>query len=299
MFKLRIGYLVSGIVTGLILLVSFIGSLPDGKLHIVFCDVGQGDAIYVRFPDSRDMLIDGGPNNRVLACLGRHMPFWDRELDLVVLTHPQRDHLQGLLAVFNSYGVNYFLRSNVANNTEGYEKLVATIAEKKIAEKFALRGERVDIGTSSLSVLWPSDRLMARATGDKVLGAATAGNINDFSLVLWLRYGNFDALLTGDADSRVEGDYIGQQLADDRVELLKVPHHGSKTGMTENLVRWLQPEIAVVSVGKNSYGHPAKEILQMLADSDIRLLRTDVDGEVEVVSDGSNWTVKTRKTNSN
>ena len=96
MFKLRVGYVISGIVTGLILLFSFIATLPDGKLHIVFCDIGQGDAAYVRFPDGRDMLIDGGPNDKVLNCLGKHMPFWDRRINLVVLTHPQKDHMQGL-----------------------------------------------------------------------------------------------------------------------------------------------------------------------------------------------------------
>ena len=84
MFRLRIGYLLTGIATGLVLLFNFLGSLPDGKLRIFFCDVGQGDAAYIRFPDGRDMLVDGGPNNKVLSCLGNHVPFWDRHINLVV-----------------------------------------------------------------------------------------------------------------------------------------------------------------------------------------------------------------------
>src|SRR3989344_728069 len=99
MFKLRYGYLISGIITGSILIFSFFGSFPDGKLHIVFCDVGQGDAAYVRFPDGQDMVVDGGPNDNVLGCLGKYMPFWDRHIDLVMLSNPQKDHLQGLISV--------------------------------------------------------------------------------------------------------------------------------------------------------------------------------------------------------
>ena len=93
MFKLLRGYVISGIITGCILLVSFLFTLPDGKLHIFFCNVGQGDAVYIRFPDGRDMLVDGGPNDTVLQCLGRHMPFWDREITMVVNSRPQNDHL--------------------------------------------------------------------------------------------------------------------------------------------------------------------------------------------------------------
>src|SRR3989344_8210677 len=123
MFKLRVGYLISGVATGLVLLFSFLGSLPDGTLHIVFCDVGQGDAAYIRFPDGRDMVVDGGPNDRVIACLGRHMPFWDRHIDMVAMTHPQKDHMQGLIAVFERFDVDYFLRSDIGNTTEGYQRL--------------------------------------------------------------------------------------------------------------------------------------------------------------------------------
>src|SRR5574341_1833681 len=128
MFKLRIGYVISGIATGLVLLFSFIATLPDGKLHLVFCDVGQGDAAYVRFPDGRDMVVDGGPNDKVLGCLGNHMPFWDRHIKIVVMTHPQKDHMQGLISVLDRYRVDYFVRSDVANDTEGYKKLMEVVA---------------------------------------------------------------------------------------------------------------------------------------------------------------------------
>ncbi len=278
MFTFKIGYFICGLTTGLIIFFSFLASLPDGNLHIVLCDVGQGDAIYVRFPDGRDMLVDGGPNDRVLGCLGRHMPFWDRALDMLLLTHPQKDHMQGLLSVFERYHIGYFVRSDVTNTTEGHQKLMEVVKAHAITSKLVTAGERISVGSSALTVIWPSaDALQAPA------------DLNDGSVVFRLRFGSFDALLTGDADTGVEHNYLGSGLADSTVELLKVPHHGSKTGMSKDFLDWLKPQLAIISVGKNSYGHPAPETLQMLADRGIRVLRTDQEGDIEIITDGVTW----------
>ncbi len=329
MFKLRLGYLLSGIATGLVILFGFLGSLPDGKLRLVFCDVGQGDAIYIRFPDGRDMLVDGGPNNKVLECLGNHMPFWDRSLDIVLLTHPQKDHLQGLIEVVRRYDVSFFVKSDIGNNTEGYKALVDSLGERKTRVKTVTAGERITMGQAVLSVLWPTAGQIASmqrqptgsggAQASDVLGAQTTGDPNDASIVLWLRYGSFDAVLTGDADTRVEAGYRAK-LALGAVEVLKVPHHGSKTGMTKDYLSWLFPNqgnslcapqnvsikpaspsqggqknncfLAVISVGKNNYGHPAAEILTMLSDKGTRVLRTDTEGDIVIESDGKTWSVR-------
>jgi competence protein ComEC len=305
--KLRIGYLISGICTGVIILISFIWSLPDGKLKIVFCDVGQGDAAYVRFPDGRDMVVDGGPNNRVIECLGRHMPFWDRHLDIIMMTHPQKDHMQGLIAVLSRYQVQYFIRSDVVNTTEGYVKLMDVVRMRNIEQRFMTQGEAINLGDTSLLFLWPSDIQIAKgvrasqiaASGTDVLGSST-GDLNDYSLVFALRYGDFDVLFTGDADTRVEANYIGMQfvpshiegLADEKVEVLKVPHHGSKTGMSEAFVQWVKPQISIISVGKNGYGHPTKEAIDMLQSVGSTVVRTDERGDVVIISDGKNWEVE-------
>jgi len=300
MFKLRTGYFISGIATGLVLLFSFIYSLPDGKLHIYVCDVGQGDGIYIRFPDGRDMIIDGGPNDEIVLCLGKYMPFWDREIDLVLLTHPQKDHMQGLISVFKRYTVGNFIRSDIKNSSQGYAQLQQLIHNKRTSVKFITRGERIQIGQVALSLLWPSDEQVSKAhdafasydTADsRVLGAAI-GDLNDYSLVFWLRFGAFDALFTGDADTHVESGYVGSALADKTVELLKVPHHGSKTGINNAFVQWLQPKIAVISVGKNTYGHPARETISLLQSVGSQIYRTDKDGDIEVISDGNNWKVQ-------
>lgn len=305
MFRLRIGYVIAGIATGFILLFSFIWTLPDGKLHIVFCNVGQGDGAYVRFPDGRDMVVDGGPDSHILDCLGKHMPFWDRTIDMVVMTHPQKDHMQGLIDIFERYQVHYFVRSDVDNDTEGYRRLQEVVSRKKIPVRFEAAGQQVRVDATTLSFLWPSGEQIAKGdrkrlnlatqgstfTNSQVLGA-TVGDLNDYCLVFHLRYGTFDALFTGDADMHVEGHYVGSSLADDLVEVLKVPHHGSRTGMTEGFVQWVHPMLAVISVGKNHYGHPSREALTMLANIRARVLRTDEAGDIEVISDGIHWQVK-------
>lgn len=291
MFKLSTAYLISGIITGFVLLLSYVGTLPDGKLHIVFCDVGQGDGAYVRFPDGRDMIVDAGSNNKIIGCLSSHMPFWDRHINLVLATHPQKDHIGGLPEVLRRYQVDYVLRSDVGADSEVYKEVLAVIKEKNLPQKFAARGERISIGPTSLSLLWPSEEQIAKGTDTNVLGTST-GDLNDYSLVFWLRYGTFDAIFTGDADTRVESGYLGTNLSVDGIEVLKVNHHGSKTGMSDAYLDWLKPRLAVISVGKNSYGHPAPETLAKLAAQGIQVKRTDTDGDIEVVSDGKSWQIK-------
>lgn len=277
--KLKTGYLLSGTITALILLFSFIWTQPDGKLHVTFCDVGQGDAAYVRFPDGRDMVVDGGPNDKVIDCLGRHMPFWDREIDMVLLTHPQKDHLQGLIAVFERYKVGYFVRSQVENTTDGFEKLTELVRTKLVAQKFMGQGEDITVGSTTLQFFGPTAN---------VLGASTMRDLNEYSLVFALRYGDFDALFTGDATLR---DTITSQALGS-IEVLKVPHHGSKTGMNQAFVDWVKPKLSIISVGKNSYGHPTREVLDMIQSVGSRIIRTDQAGDVEIISDGIGWKVK-------
>lgn len=295
MNRLRVGYILSGIITGFVLMIAFLTSLPDGTLLLVFCNVGQGDATYIRFSDGRDMLIDGGPTNAVVSCLSKYMPFWDRRIDMVVLTHPQKDHMQGLIDVLSRYDVTYFLHSDITNNTEGFRQLTDILRTRHITERFAVKGEKINIGGAQLSIVWPSTAQIARMKPPEadgatdVLGVSSGADVNDGSVVLWLRYGTFDALFPGDADMRVEAGYRGFSLADKDFEVLKVPHHGSRTGMSKEYVQWLSPQTAVISVGKNSYGHPAGEILSELAETGAEVLRTDTEGDIVIVSDGRAW----------
>jgi competence protein ComEC len=331
-FKLRYGYVVSGAVIGLVLLVSAVFTLPDGKLHLVFCDVGQGDGAYVRFPDGHDMVVDGGPGDAILSCLGRSMPFWDKTIDIVVLTHPQADHMNGLLSVLDRYTVGKVMRSDVDVPTQGYKGFFERIQKKSVPVEFVTTGDTVSVGSTTLSVVWPSAMQVAKAknrdsgfdirdsefavrdsivdgrdakSGENVLGieasASSAdkppGDVNDYSVVFRLSYGDFDALFTGDADARVEADYDERVLAERHIEVLKVPHHGSRTGMTEAFLDTVSPDVAIISVGKNNYGHPTAEILSKLAMKNSRVLRTDKEGDIEIVSDGRGYTVRSERNN--
>ncbi len=296
MFKLKTGYFISGIITGLILLFNFFQQLPDGKMHIVFCDVGQGDAAYIRFPSGKDMLIDGGPGGqtpKVLGCLAKHMSIFDRQIDVVLLTHPENDHMGGLREIVKRYRVGTFVHGDSENTTEGFRELRYALQQKNVPDHIVGVGENIRIGAAEFFVLWPTQQSLATIKGN-VLGAT---HLNDASVVVKLSYGVFDVLFTGDADSRVDGALIQRPLFEnDRVEVLKVPHHGSKTGMTDGFLTWVGAvDLAVISVGKNSFGHPAPETLQQLEKRNIQVKRTDQEGDIEIITDGKTWSVKTKK----
>src|SRR3990167_9026319 len=141
------------LVFALLLLVFF--QLPDHKLHIYYCDVGQGDGIYIRMPNQADVLIDGGPDGKILACLGKYMPFYDRTIYLVLLTHPQKDHLQGLIDVLKRYTVLHFSSTPIRHSIEGYHELAETIHAKKIPVSYLKVGDVIDFKDATFSVLWP------------------------------------------------------------------------------------------------------------------------------------------------
>ena len=319
----RVKYLSLAVFLGFGLLAGFVTKLPDNKLHIVFCDVGQGDAIYIKTPENNDVLIDGGPGDAVLGCLGRHMPFYDRAIDVVVMTHPQADHMQGLLKVIDRYTVNHFVTSPVGNTTKGFAQLKNLIEAHHVPVKNPYTGMVMTVGGVDFTTLWPekewlvahqssqprADRPLDEAISQQfsdsipdtkyqiqntnILGAfTTTEDLNAFSVYLHLQYGEFDALFTGDGDMRIQDD-IARSVELPDVEVLKVPHHGSKTGMSEEFLDQVKPELAVISVGKkNSYGHPGANILEMLKQRGISIKRTDEVGDVEVVSDGKEWWVK-------
>jgi len=197
-----------GLLTALIWL--FVFSYPDDKLHLIFCNVGQGDAILVsrRF---NQVLIDGGPDSSVLKCLSENMPFWDRKIEAVILTHPQADHLTGLISVLERYQVGWFFLGPEGSKSAGYSHLLQLAKSKQdLKMRNIYQGDLIKLGGLVFKTLWPAkDWVLAQlnipdSPDSFVLGAFTSRNFNDFSLVLQLKFGDFDALLTGDADSRIQ-----------------------------------------------------------------------------------------------
>ena len=274
----------------LILLIFFVYlSSNDGKLHLVVCNVGQGDAIFIRTASKADILIDGGPDKKVLECLGRHMPFWDRSLDIIILTHPDADHITGLIDVIERYKIRYLLTQPNPGKTQIYELFTNVLAEEKISAKYVSRAGEFSIGKeASFKILWP-----ASDKPEEINQNSSKASLNRFSVISVLSYGKFNALLTGDAGSEIQ-DKIAPSVGD--IDVLKVPHHGSKTGMSDYFLSLTKPELALISVGENNrYGHPTKFILDLLKNRGVKTLRTDQSGDLEIVSDGTSWSVKTSR----
>ena len=243
------------------------------NLRVVFLNVGQGDAIYIETPSRRQVLIDGGRGNDVLRELGAVMAFFDRSIDIVVATHPDADHIGGLVSVLKRYDVGTFMHSSVEGDTALAHQL--TDARGDAFDLEAQRGQVIDFGDGAqLRVLFP-DR--------EVEGI----DPNVGSVVVHVVYGEHGFLLTGDSPDEIE-EYL-VSLDDEQLEsdVLKIGHHGSKTSSSDLFLGFVNPVYGVLSRGcGNSYGHPHQEVLDALSRFEIKVLDTCEDGRVEFVSDG-------------
>jgi len=278
--KLRLSRPVLVLLAGVVLVtVGFalwLSGRPDGRLHVAFLDVGQGDAIFIQTPNGRQLLVDGGRYPSVaLEQLGEQMPFWDRSLDLTLATHPDDDHVAGLVEVVERYRVSRLLTNGAAAGEDpAYDALLAAAEAGSVPIHAVQTGEVI--------VLDEGVRLEILHAG--AVGVADAPN--DASVVLRLTYGEFSVLLTGDAGTEAETAMLqsGQSLAAD---VLKAGHHGANTSSSAPFLAAVAPQVVVVSVGAdNTYGHPAPEMLARAAAIGAALLRTDKVGTIELTTDG-------------
>jgi competence protein ComEC len=257
---------------------------PDGRLKVTVLDVGQGDAILIETPEGHHLLIDGGADGRLLMeALGAELPFWERSLDLVALTHPQEDHIAGLVTALERYEVGQVLATSRESESATYGEWQAQIARLGVEQIEARAGMSIALGQgATLRVLAPG------------ASVARAPNANDSSLVLRLEYGNASFLLTGDIEAAGE-EALLRSDAGLASTVLKVPHHGSRTSTTPAFLREVQPAVAVISVGEaNPYGHPSPTVLDRLSET--LVLRTDGHGAVRLSTDGKRlWIEKGRR----
>lgn len=265
----------------LFLLILFTTYYRDNP-KVVFCDVGQGDAIYIRLPQSFDILVDAGANNKVLHCLGAHMPLYDKTIELGIITHPQKDHYFGFLSLIDRYTFRTFLVSPVDNPpNKSFQKLIQTIQSRSIPLKIARQGQFINVPTGKLHILWPSMDYIDKTTNlqkNSIL-RLTKYDLNNFSVIAKLVTSQNSLLLTGDATPEVLTLLHSSSMI--QSDILKVPHHGSSNGLTTSFLERVKPTVSVISVGKdNRFNHPKADILKMLQESSTKIMRTDTDGEI-------------------
>ena len=257
-------------------------SQPDGQLHVAFLNVGQGDAIFIQTPTGRQVLVDGGFYPSVLNDqLGRQMPFWDREIDLVVATHPDADHVSGLVGVFERYRVGWLLTEGTGlGESPIYDEVLLAAARDETAVYPVHAGEIIHIDDGvDLHILHPGDQRDAESR-------------NENSVSIRLVYGQFSVLLTGDAEGKAEQAMLQSGLPLQSL-VFKAGHHGSRTSSSAPFLAAVQPQIVIISAGTgNSFGHPHPETLARITAVGATILRTDELGTIEFISDGSGYRIQ-------
>jgi competence protein ComEC len=258
----------------------FVENAPNKFLKVNFLDVGQGDAIFIETLNKKQMLIDGGPDLSILEKLGRIIPFYDRYIDVVLLSHPEQDHLNGLIEVLKRYDVGVIVMTGIVRDTEQYKEFADLIENKEIPIYIAYNGGMINFGDNiDFNILYPFENMSGKNLSDS----------NNYSVVGRLIYKNFSALFTGDIEKSVENKLIesGVHL---KSSIIKIAHHGSKTSSSENFLKVVNALMAIIEVGKdNKYGHPHQEVLDRLKN--LLVLQTGINGNIQILTDGNKlWT---------
>lgn len=266
----------------------------QGKLQIFALDVGQGDGLLIVSPGGKTVLIDAGSarvGDEVAASLQRRNI---RSLDLAVATHPHADHIGGLRRVIGKLQVNKLLDSGRDFESEEYDRLKRAVKSRKVEWIAAKKGWTFDLDSGvRLEAFNP------RGNGQWITDVREGGSVeNANSVVLRLSYGNFAMIFTGDAEFETEAALI-KSKALLRAQVLKIGHHGSRHATGEAFLKAVNPQTAIISCGANNgYGHPSQPTLDRLRKANVQVYRTDLSGEIAIVSDGNSFqAMPTRQTN--
>lgn len=244
----------------------------DDNLHVYFFDVEEGDSSLIKTPDKKLILIDGGPDRAVIHRISEVMPFWISKIDIVVGSHSHKDHLTGLIYVLEKYDVGCVI----------YDFLDDPIS--KIDEKF----RKISVNASKSKDNCHLEKLLLTNYLPE-FEKSQNNNENLASIISSLSYGDFDVLFATDAEIPEQNDFLKQFRKD--IEIIKVPHHGARNAFNPLLIKSLTPELGVISVGPNHFGHPHIETLNGYRSLGVRILRTDQEGTIHIKSDGFSWEV--------
>ncbi|MEK7653253.1 MAG: MBL fold metallo-hydrolase [Patescibacteria group bacterium] len=254
-------------------------SNPQPELKIYFFDVGQGDSELIRTAKGDDILVDGGPDNSVLEKLGKYLPLTDNDLELVILTHPHADHVTGLVEVLKRYRVEKVMMTGASHTAGDYIEFLNLIKEKNIPVEIVDGQKQIALDASTtIEILWPLENIEGRRFD----------NLNNSSIVFRLSYVSSTALFMGDFEQEEKLASSSPELV--KADLLKVGHHGSSNGNSQEFLAVVQPQYAVIEVGAdNSYGLPSFRAIYYLEEMGVKIFRTDRNGDIVFESNGVKW----------
>ena len=279
------------VVFGLIAIVSMVFDIDitgssnlttNGTVEISYLDVGQGDATYIKVNDM-DILIDAGSKSDVDKLMKQLEEKNIDDFEIVVSTHPHEDHIGGMTKVLQTYKVESFYMPKVEHSTKTFENMIKEVEKQGLKVKVLKEGVNIDVGEGALLETFSP-------TQDSY------SNLNNYSPIMNLTFGNNSFLFTGDAEKDVEAEVLSKYKDKLDSDVIKFGHHGSSTSSSQSFIEAVSPDYGIISCGvDNSYGHPHKEILKLIQDMNIEAYRTDTQGQITVISDGNSIEIKTEK----
>jgi competence protein ComEC len=276
--------------------ISVVNQWPDDYSHIIFCDVGQGDSILITHKDQQ-ILVDGGPDEKVISCLEENMPFWDKSIDFLVITHMDEDHIGGLPSVLSRYSVNTILKNISSKETAVFEAIEASVSRKSLkgaSISTSYLGQQFMLGDSIKSIIISPQTGYTETTlsdGSHIFEQKIdeKNSENDLSIGIFVEFDDVKLLLTGDIEKPGELAVIESGMTEP-TNIIKVGHHGSKSSSTRQFISIFRPEVAVISSGKNNqYNHPFPQVIELFDEFGVDIYRTDSQETIEFVTDGISY----------
>ncbi len=282
--KILIGLLIIALIVWFLVL----DQRPGRILETDFLNVGQGDAILIKTPKGQTVLIDGGPDNKVLEKLGKYLQPLQKRIDIIILTHPHADHVSGLIEVLRRYSVGLVILNGVYLKTDNYDQFLNAIEDNKVKVLIAEAGEAIHFDKDlEFDILSPNKNPAGLVFNKNSEGFGSGSNdVNNTSIIGKLIYNNFSIMFMGDATSKIENQLLsyGDSLKSD---ILKIGHHGSKYSSFTNFLKTVAPRAGIIEVGtKNFYGFPSPAVLNRLEMFNINIFRTGQNGDIRVLSNG-------------
>ena len=258
-----------------------IGS-PEGIMEISYLDVGQGDAAYIRVNDY-DILIDAGPKSDSDKLIKQLEEKNIDDFEIIIATHPHEDHIGGMTLVLEKYDVENFYMPKVTNTTKTFENMMKAVSNEGLKAKVIKEGTSFNLGEGVKFIAYSPMK-------------DSYDDFNDYSPIMKLTYGNNSFIFTGDAEKIVEAEVVKKYSNELNADVIKFGHHGSSTSSTKEFIQAISPKYGIISCGvDNSYGHPHREILDIINSMGIEAYRTDTQGQITLTSDGNTISFKTEK----